>query len=199
MPLKPIAHPKLLRVAAIVSSVPGLDPAHLVRGSQRRITDHKEQLHRGVFKAIVAAAGCTYSSPSVDEGVDIAVHHQINSFIDSLTINFQLKCTEGPITPSGNVVVKMPEQRYNDMRHVGKNAPFLLVAQHVVDDQDRWVDFSGNDSVFGVKNYWLNLTGASQRNVSTGEVEVRVPTSQVLDDNQLIQLFAQARKGVLKK
>ncbi|MDK4265844.1 DUF4365 domain-containing protein [Corynebacterium accolens] len=186
-------------MAAIVSSVPGLDSAHLVRGSQRRIADHKEQLHRGVFKAMVAAAGCTYSVESVDQGNDIAVHHQINSFIDSLTINFQLKCTEGPITPSGKVVVKVSEKRYNDMRHEGKNAPFLLVAQHVVDDQDRWVDFSGDNSVFGVKNYWLNLTGAVPRNVSTGEVEVRVPTSQVLDDNQLIQLFAQARKGVLKK
>lgn len=199
MLLKPCAHPKLLRVVAIVSSVPGLDSAHLVRGSQRRIADHKEQLHRGVFQAIVAAAGCTYSSPSVDEGVDIIVAHKIKDFCDTRTINFQLKCTQRPITNSGYVVVELSIQRYNDMRYVGKNIPFLLVAQHVVEDQDKWVEFSGPDSVFGVKNYWLNLTGLEERTASSGKVEVRVPTSQVLDDNQLIQLFAQDRKGVLEK
>ena len=196
---KPIARPKLLRVASIVSSVPGLDPAHLVRGSQNRISDHKEQLHRSVFQAIVAAAGCTHGTLSVDEGVDIAVYHRINSTIDLKTINFQLKCTQGPKTSSGDVVVELSAKRYNEMRYVGKNAPFLLVAQHMVDDQDKWVGCSGVNSVFGVRNYWLNLTGAKARNASSGRVKVRVPTSQVLDDNQLIQLFAQERMGVLKK
>ena len=199
MPLKPVAHPKLLWVAAIVSSVPGLDPAHLVRGSQRRIADHKEQLHRGVFQAIVSAAGCSHGTPSIDEGVDVVVTHTIKYFYDARSINFQLKCTQGPITSSGDVVVELSTQRYDEMRYEGKNTPYLLVAQHVVNDQDKWVDFSGADSVFRVKNYWLNLTGAQKRNVSSGKVKVRVPTSQVLDDNQLIQLFAEDRMGVLKK
>ena len=198
MPLKPIARPKLLRVAAIALDT-GLAPENLVRGSISRATDHKEQLHRGVFKAVVAAAGCTYSGESIDQGVDIMVHHLTDNIWDRRTINFQLKCTEGSITPSGHVVVELSEKRFNDMRYVGKNVPFLLVAQHVVADQDKWVDFSGPDSVFAVKNYWLNLTGEAARNVTTGKVKVRVPINQVLDDNELIQLFAQDREGVLEK
>ena len=170
-----------------------------MRGSQSRVADHKEQLHRGVFQAVVAAAGCTFSVDSIDLGTDIKVSHQIKNFSDSLTINFQLKCTATPITPNGDVVVKLSKKRYDEMRYVGKNTPFLLVAQHIVKNQDHWVDFSGDTSVFRVKNFWINLTGAQERSTSSKHVDVRVPTSQVLDDNELIQLFAKERAGVLAK
>lgn len=83
------------------------------------------------------------------------------------------------------------------MRHKDKNQPFLLVAQHVATNEDDWVDFSGDKSLFAVKNYWLNLTGFGDSSVTSGKVRVKVPTHQVFDDNQLIQFFAQLRKGAL--
>ncbi len=174
-----------------------LDPTHLVRGSGKRNSDLKEALHLGIFKSVVAAAGCTYSTENIDQGVDIMVHQRIPDVPGKVSIDFQLKCTARNITPNGDIVVELPLNRYNEMRYVGKNQPFLLVAQHVAENADDWVDFSGENSVFAVKNYWLNLTGFGSSSVTSGKVKVKVPTHQVFDDNQLIQFFAQARKGAL--
>ena len=176
-----------------------LDPAHLVRGSGSRSSDLKEALHLGIFQSVVAAAGCTFSIENIDQGIDVMVHQRIPGVQEKATIDFQLKCTATDITSDGEVVVELPLQRYDEMRHKDKNQPFLLVAQHVAKNEDDWVDFSGDKSLFAVKNYWLNLTGFGDSSVTSGKVRVKVPTHQVFDDNQLIQFFAQLRKGALPK
>lgn len=174
-----------------------MDPAHFVRGSRKRKDEHKEQLHRGMVQAIASAAGCVVGKDEIDQGVDFVISHQIATRHDRRQIDVQLKCTERDITSTGFVVVRLPIERYDEMRLPGKPNPFLLVAQHVVKNEDDWLNFDGEFSEFRVKNYWMNLTGAPERNVKGDEVEVRVPTTQVLDDNALINLFAKVRNGSL--
>ena len=110
-----------------------------------------------------------------------------------------MKCTENELDSNGNVVVEITRKRYDQMRHVGKNAPAILIAQKVISERDDWVCVSGNFSEFRAKNYWLNLTGREARNVSnpSSKIQIRVPTDNVFDDMALVYMFAQHRKGKL--
>ena len=182
----------------VITPKPDLDP-YMVRGLPGRETDIKEQFQIGIFHAIASAAGCNISVENIDSGIDIILTHEINGIIDRCSINFQLKCTENELDSNGNVVVEITRKRYDQMRHVGKNAPAILIAQKVISERDDWVCFSGNFSEFRAKNYWLNLTGREARNVSnpSSKIQIRVPTDNVFDDMALVYMFAQHRKGKL--
>lgn len=171
----------------------------MVRGLPTRKTDIKEQFQIGLIHAIASAAGCTTKSDSIDAGDDLTVSHQITGLADKCSINFQLKCTETVVNKSGNLVVEMPVQRYDQMREVGKIEAHLLIAQQVAPVRDDWVCVSGLHSEFRAKNYWLNLTGLPAFTGDSEKVTVPVPTTQVFDDSALIQLFAKLRQGELEK
>lgn len=105
---------------SVITPDPSLDPAHLVRGCRSRESNFKEEFHVGVFQAIAAAAGCIYSKPAIDIGIDASLIHQTSDALDRMCINFQLKCTEKPTTSSNGLPVQLSIERYNEMRATGK-------------------------------------------------------------------------------
>lgn len=181
---------------------PGLKQ-YMVRGGlvQGRISESKEQLQMSVIRAFASAAGCNILESSIDEGIDITLTHQITGIKDRLTINFQLKCTEKEVNKSGNLIVRLSCQRYEEMCSQGKHEPMILVAQHVVPRVDDWISIGGDHTKIYVKNYWLNLTGMKEHNVSSpkGKIDVHVPAENIFDDSTIIRLFAQYRKGALER
>lgn len=176
---------------------------YMVRGGlvQNRKSDSKEQLQMSVIRAFASAAGCGVQESVIDEGIDVTLTHQIKEMKDMLRINFQLKCTEKEVNKSGNLIVRLSYQRYEEMRSQGKNEPVILIAQHVVPRVDDWISIGGDHTKIYVKNYWLNLTGMEERNVSSPKtkIDVHVPTTNIFDDSTIIRLFAQHRKGALEK
>lgn len=170
-----------------------------VRGRSKRTSSLKELFQTGVITTIASAAGCTAITEQIDTGIDLIVTQELTGMGDRRTINLQLKCTEVGSPGDKFVNVKVSKNRYNEYRFVGKHEPLILVAQLVSPKQEEWVDQSGRFTNFFARNYWQNLTGYDESSVADdGDVTVKVPTTNVFDDEALIRLFAEYRKGVLK-
>ncbi|MFS0213603.1 DUF4365 domain-containing protein [Corynebacterium striatum] len=169
-----------------------------VRGRPTRTTDLKEYFQACVISAIAGAAGCVAKTEIIDTGVDVTVTHETRGARDRRTINLQLKCTEVGDVNDEYLKVKVPKQRYDEYRYVGKNEPVILVAQLIHTEVDEWVSHKDRETQLRARNYWCNLTGAEKSDVADdGYVIVKVPTAHVFDDAALVDLFAQYTKGVL--
>lgn len=171
----------------------------MFRGLRNQKNKLKEELQTAVVQGIAAAAGCNIAQYRIDDGIDILVTHTTEE-LDEALIRFQLKCTANGSPDDGFVSVKVSKKRYDQYRERDKTLPVILVAQIIHSEQEEWIDHNGSYTMLGGRNYFLNLTGMKESGVQDGgDVTVRVPTSNVFDDDTLIQLFAQLRKGVLEQ
>lgn len=171
----------------------------MFRGLENQKEKLKEEFQTAVVQGIAAAAGCNVARYSIDDGIDIMIAHNTKE-LDEAHIRFQLKCTASSSPDKNFVSVKVSKKRYDEYRKPNKTIPLILVAQTICSEQEKWIAHDGSYTIFGGRNFYLNLTGMEESQVQDGgQVTVRVPTSNVFDDDALIHLFAQLRKRVLKQ
>lgn len=171
----------------------------MFRGLENQEGKLKEEFQTAVVQGIAAAAGCNVAHYRIDDGIDILLAHNTEE-LDEAHIRFQLKCTASGSLDDGYVSVKVSKKRYDQYRRPDKIIPIILVAQIVYSEREEWITHDGSYTMLGGRNFYLNLTGMKESQVQDGgNVTVRVPTSNVFDDDALIHLFAQLRKGVLKQ
>lgn len=172
----------------------------LLRGSPTRASDHKEQYHQAWINAIAGVTGCiVWKADIVDEGIDAILEHRhslhVNNGSKSVHVNVQLKATEKRPTKS-QLTVYPTAQRFNEYIVPNPGIPIMVAALSLPKDPGDWVKMQAEGLLLNSRCYWVNLEGAPRSiKAPKAKVPVKVPTSQVLDDGELLRIMHRLGQG----
>ncbi|SIS12946.1 protein of unknown function [Microbacterium sp. RURRCA19A] len=166
----------------------------LVRGSSSRKTALMEAFQEGIMLAVIAAAGCTASRYTVDDGIDLQVTHKVNGV--KVPLDVQLKATSAGWNASGTAIsISLSRARYDEMRSTSPGMDSILVVLDMPSDQAQWSRVHPPYSLMRHALYWRSLRGMPEHPGNTKSVSVSVPRTSVFDDEILCQIMARLRAG----
>lgn len=171
-----------------------------LRGSPSRASDHKEQYHHAWINAIAGVTGCiVWKADVVDDGIDAILEHKhklhVNNGSKSVHVNVQLKATEKRPTKN-HLTVYPTAKRFNEYIVPNPGIPIMVAALRLPKDPGDWVKMRPEGLLLNSLCYWVNLEGAP-KSTKTGKtkVPVKVPTSQILDDGELLRIMHRLGQG----
>src|SRR5690606_32263880 len=151
----------------------------LDRGSPERHNDFMEQLQVGYVTSVAAAAGCTLSTPTPDDGTDLILGYAAAG-LRSVRLEVQLKATSPANDhPAGFVTAKMRRNRYDLYREPDPMLPRIVVIMEQPHDFHGWVERDGDALRLRHLAHWVSLRGHPVR--TSEKVAIRAPREQVFD------------------
>lgn len=155
-----------------------------------------ETLQIAYLHAVVAAAGCSLSSPSPDNGVDWIVSHEGSHQVDpEPSIKVALKATQQiPPNPTGpDFGFSLSRQHFDKLAVSPVTITRLLIVMIVPAQMEDWITSTSAVFVMRHRCYWVNLLGHASNN--KGTQTVRVPTANVFDDEALCEILCEVGRG----
>ncbi|WP_129787227.1 DUF4365 domain-containing protein [Promicromonospora panici] len=178
-----------------MTSVATSSGGDVVRGSASRATDFMEQFQIANVQAVAAAAGCTWSVPSIDEGIDMMLTHRSSSHqYGEARLELQLKATHQLANlHDDHVTVRMSRDRYDLFRSADVTIHRIVVAQWQPENPADWLQARPAGNLLRGPLHWVSLAG---RPASDSEqVTISVPRANVFDDLALCEIMERIGQG----
>src|SRR5437867_2431269 len=124
------------------------------------ISDHKDLFAEAYVRAVAAVGGYIPGGPERDrESCDIQLSSSGSTIGAPPRLEIQIKGTSGQ--PSHDeVTYDLKQKNYDDLRHVPRLVPIILVVVVVPGDApDGWLQQSSEELIMRRCGYWLSLRG----------------------------------------
>ncbi len=160
--------------------------------------DKKEELSLVYMSAISAVEGFALECIRRDrDSIDAVVRSNKKlspeSKILHISMEVQLKSTAVPNIVEDHLKFNLPMKNYNDLR-ASSIAERILVVLVLPEDEKDWVKMSIDELVIKKCAYWYSLK--NQPDVTNEEnIMIRIPVSNILDNNKLRQILTSISKG----
>ncbi len=150
-----------------------------------------ERFSLSYVEAVASQAGYHIAQPRVDhDSVDGVL---IADFGRRPRIEFQAKATRKDIIRSATANFPLSIKNYNDLRVDVKN-PRILIVLLMPEEKSLWLKQTQEELCLRHCAYWMSLEGQPDR-PNTSSVTVQVPTANIFNSEQLIDLMEKAEKG----
>lgn len=161
------------------------------------LTARKEQFSRAYVQAIAAAAGCSWSEPSVDDdSVDLTLSMSgAFSTFRSPKLDIQLKC-HADVLPTSDFSFPLKLKNYDDLRDDTVLVPRILVILIVPMNLTDWLVHAEPEMTVRRCAYWVSLRGASETS-NTTTVSVPIIRSQLFCPSELEAIMTRIGNGGL--
>lgn len=160
-----------------------------------------EEFQSGLVHSIAAAAGCTCSATSVDDGIDLQVMRFFHGNADS-AIQVQLKAVHNQHRWNKDhtkISAKLQLKRYDSARMPlgsGNIMRRIIVIMDQPACEDDWMLLKGSSYLVNNHCYWVSLEGYPDKLPNQNMVTVNAPVEQVFDDVALCAIMEKIRKGL---
>ena len=165
--------------------------------------DIESELSYAYLHAVASKVGasCSIANRSLDgNGIDASITgwgpFPGGGYLEEVTVHIQLKATKNaPVEQNGHLSYFLSEtRRYNDLKADTVSVPRILVVMFLPANSADWLTISPSELIMKKCAYWTSLRGAGPSTNKTGET-VYLPTSQILDPNNLINIFAKLSRN----
>jgi Domain of unknown function (DUF4365) len=165
--------------------------------------DIESELSYAYLHAVTSRVGasCSIANRSLDSnGIDAVITgwgpFPGGGYLQEVTVNVQLKATINvPAVQNGHLSYFLSEtRRYDDLRADTVSIPRILVVLFLPANTTDWLTISPNELILKRCAYWTSLRGAGASTNKTGET-VYLPTRQILDTNNLNEIFARLSRN----
>lgn len=148
----------------------------------------REQFSLAVVKAIAAAAGVSWSQPSVDDdSVDIAFSSRVYG---RPRLEAQVKCSSGEHLYDDGVHFSLKRKNHDDLRLVDVVIPRILIVVLVPQSVGEWLTMNEEQMVLRRCAWWSSLRSAPEiLPAAAGSTTVVLPRGNRLDPPALAQLL----------
>jgi hypothetical protein len=151
----------------------------------------KERFSLSYIEAIASQAGYQVTQPRVDrDSVDGVL---MADFGRRPRIEFQAKATSRDMIHGPTLHFPLSIKNYNDLRVDVKN-PRILIVLLMPEEKSLWLKQTQEELCLRHCAYWMSLEGQPDR-PNTSSVTVQVPTANIFNSEQLIDLMEKAEKG----
>jgi len=153
----------------------------------------KESLSYAYISALLAKLSLNHNSPIIDDqSIDVTVYgRKFSGVWREPQLQLQLKCTNksGCIDKkTDEIIIDLSKKNYDDLRTFSP-IPKVLVVHHAPSSQEEWIKENTNSIELMNMSYWYILGGLSD---SDGGKRIRIPLSQKLDSDRLIEMLKEA-------
>lgn len=155
-----------------------------------------ETLQTAYLHAVVAAAGCSLSSPTPDNGVDWIVSHEGEHKVDpEPSIKVALKATQQlHPDPSGlHFKFSLTRAHFDKLAASPVTLTRLLIVMIVPSAMEDWITSTPIDFIMRHRCYWVNMEG--EKSNGKASQTVAVPTANVFDDEALCEILCEVGAG----
>ena len=150
-----------------------------------------EQLSMAYIRAVAASAGYQISKPEPDtDSVDGVL---MASFGRKPQLNFQAKATTQDFRIGSELHFPLSIKNYNDLR-ADTLIPRILIVLLMPREQAQWMNQTDEELCLRRCAYWVCLADRPDT-TNTSSVTVEVPTSNVFDHEQLVDLMQKVNRG----
>lgn len=157
----------------------------------------KELLSLAYIQTLCATTGLNFDSPVIDnDGIDIGIRGKgFSGVYREPKIEVQLKCTS--CTDSINLetqelTYQLLRKNYNYL--IGPSPiPLILVVHIAPKTHNEWVQSCNLSTKIRFASYWFSLYG--EKAITKGSRSIKIPLSQRLDADSLLDLMNKASKG----
>ena len=150
-----------------------------------------EQFSMAYIRAVAASASYQISKPEPDtDSVDGIL---MASFGRKPQLNFQAKATTQDIRIGSELHFPLSIKNYNDLR-ADTLIPRILIVLLMPREQSQWINQTDEELCLRRCAYWVCLADKPDT-TNTSSVTVEVPTSNVFDHEQLVDLMQKVNRG----
>ncbi|MBA4066525.1 MAG: hypothetical protein C0501_23035 [Isosphaera sp.] len=157
-----------------------------------------EQLSRAYAQAVAAVAGCTWSAPEPDYGVDLTVRRvgrRAGRYLPvGRAVDLQLKSTAAGVPGPDHVGYDLDMRVYDLLRRATRAAPALLILYVLPADPADWLDQTEERLLLRGCAYWLSLRG-EPASANTSTIRVWVPRANAFTPAALGRIMDAAGRG----
>jgi len=137
-----------------------------------------EQLSRAYVQAVAACAGCRWSVPTPDYGIDLTLRRVARKGARwnevGVPLDIQLRSTTAATPTATEIVYDLDVETYERLRRARRESPALLVLLVLPAEPTEWLSHTEQQLELRKCAYWFSLRGLpSTRNVRS--VRVRIP------------------------
>jgi Domain of unknown function (DUF4365) len=129
-------------------------------------------------QAIAACAGCRWSVPTPDYGIDLTLRRVRRTGAHwgemGIPLDLQLRSTRSEAPTGEFVPFDLDIRTYDTLRRASLNSPALLLVLVLPHEPDKWLAHSETRLELYHCAYWLSLRGFP-RTRNTRSVRVRIP------------------------
>ncbi len=155
------------------------------------LNEQKQQLSLALIRAIAADAGYKVAVPESDtDSVDGAL---MADFGLRPRIEFQAKSTTRDILRNNALHFPLPIKNYDELR-ADVLTPRILIVVLMPQDKHQWIKQTQDELCLRHCGYWLSLEDKPIRS-NTSSVTVPIPTTNVFNSDQLIDLMQKVERG----
>lgn len=160
----------------------------------------KEKISLAYIRAVSAAAGFTCEIKQEDYGIDGSINYiryfpERNSCRDcGIAIDFQAKSTVNAFFKNDELFYDLKIKNYLDLIDTNVGRQRILILYLLPPDSEEWINITPEMTILKKCAYWCSLRGQSQRN-NEATVRIKIPTSQILTKDSLIQMMDVVKAG----
>lgn len=179
----------------MTSSVATPSGGDVVRGSASRATDLMEQFQVATVMAVAAAAGCTWSVPSIDEGIDMMLTHRSPSHrFGEARLELQLKATHQLANlHEDRVTARMSKDRHDLFRAPDVIIHRIVVVHSQAENPANWLEARSDGVMLRGPLYWVSLAGEPASDAD--QVTISAPRANIFDDRALCEIMGRIGQG----
>jgi hypothetical protein len=155
-----------------------------------------EQFSRAYVQAVAASAGCSFSTPSVDnDSVDLTLYRRSpGTPVRSPRLDLQLKATGADCIHDNDVAFPLSLKNYDDLRPTDVAVPRMLVVVAMPAEIQEWMEHDEERLALRRCGYWFSLRGLPHTPNQT-QVTVRIPRANRFDPTGLHNIFTRLEQG----
>jgi len=147
------------------------------------ITQRQEQLSRAYVHAVASVAGCSISTPQVDDdSIDMQITSRIGGILyNSPQIDLQLKAPfKRNVFNLRSMSYPLSKKNYEDLRKKVL-VPRILVVVVLADSEDDWIHHTEEELVIRHCAYWVSLKNEVDLADIKPSATIRLHKNQILD------------------
>lgn len=151
-----------------------------------------EQLSRAYMQAVAACAGCRWSVPTPDYGIDLTLRRVRRTGSNwnevGTPLDLQLRSTSGATQTATEIVFDLDVVTYERLRRAPRESPAILVLLVLPPELADWLTHSEEQLELRKCAYWYSLRGLPRtRNVRT--VRLRIPRQNQFSPTELERIM----------